>query len=326
MDEATKSVGPLAVLGLGWDEERVYRVVLRHSGDRVNDLTDTRGRPLRDLGAVLDRLEAAGLITLDRGVVTAVEPELALGKMLQDEVLAMRHRQDQLAAARMAIPEFMTELRAGQLSMSAPSWVDLVPMEEAVGIIMALASSTEGEMLFLRPDQWSSGFSPEIDAAVVDALNTGRPSRALCPMQAIERNGYAIRHRINAGEVVRVLADVPSRLVIFGPEVAVMTEQWGAPGGHRLVIRHRGLIDALIALFESLWMRATAIPGLGQDLTDDRRALLELLGSGAIDEQIARSMGLSLRTVRRRVSELMAELGAVSRFQVGVEAVHRGWL
>jgi DNA-binding NarL/FixJ family response regulator len=59
---------------------------------------------------------------------------------------------------------------------------------------------------------------------------------------------------------------------------------------------------------------------------DLRRFLLEALGSGAQDEQIARRLGLSLRTVRRRVAELMEELGAQSRFQAGVEAARRGWL
>ena len=41
---------------------------------------------------------------------------------------------------------------------------------------------------------------------------------------------------------------------------------------------------------------------------------------------IARKLGISLRTVRRRMAELMSDLGADTRFQAGVEAVRRGWL
>ena len=37
-------------------------------------------------------------------------------------------------------------------------------------------------------------------------------------------------------------------------------------------------------------------------------------------------LGVSLRTVRRRVADLMSELGAESRFQAGVEASKRGWI
>ena len=58
----------------------------------------------------------------------------------------------------------------------------------------------------------------------------------------------------------------------------------------------------------------------------ERTFLLRQLLSGAKDEQIARTMGLSLRTVRRRIAELMIELGADTRFQAGAEAVRRGWL
>ena len=53
---------------------------------------------------------------------------------------------------------------------------------------------------------------------------------------------------------------------------------------------------------------------------------LDQLARGAKDEQLARTLGLSLRTVRRRVAELLDELEASSRFQAGVEAVRRGWI
>jgi DNA-binding NarL/FixJ family response regulator len=72
------------------------------------------------------------------------------------------------------------------------------------------------------------------------------------------------------------------------------------------------------------------VPGLGEvstrDTLDDRRLLIDLLASGARDEQIAGVLGISLRTVRRRVAELLTELDASSRFQAGAEAVRRGRL
>ncbi|KMS88406.1 LuxR family transcriptional regulator, partial [Streptomyces regensis] len=53
-------------------------------------------------------------------------------------------------------------------------------------------------------------------------------------------------------------------------------------------------------------------------------AVLDLLGQGAKDESAARQLGLSVRTYRRRVGELMAALGASSRFQAGVRARELG--
>ena len=59
---------------------------------------------------------------------------------------------------------------------------------------------------------------------------------------------------------------------------------------------------------------------------DERGAVLELLMLGSKDESISRQLGISLRTVRRRVAELMDELGAGTRFQAGVESARRGLL
>jgi DNA-binding NarL/FixJ family response regulator len=68
------------------------------------------------------------------------------------------------------------------------------------------------------------------------------------------------------------------------------------------------------------------VPGLGAVVGDGDRQLVEMLAAGAKDEQIARALGVSLRTVRRRVAALLADLGVRSRFQAGVEAMRRGWV
>ena len=47
---------------------------------------------------------------------------------------------------------------------------------------------------------------------------------------------------------------------------------------------------------------------------------------GVTDAAIARQTGFSQRTVERRVRHVMERLGAQTRFQAGVQAVHRGWL
>ena len=44
------------------------------------------------------------------------------------------------------------------------------------------------------------------------------------------------------------------------------------------------------------------------------------LASGSKDEAAARALGMSLRTYRRRVAELMTAVGATSRFQAGLRA------
>lgn len=60
--------------------------------------------------------------------------------------------------------------------------------------------------------------------------------------------------------------------------------------------------------------------------TAETRHLLRLMRTGAIDEAIARELGVSPRTVHRRITRLQSLLGARSRFQLGVIACERGWV
>ncbi len=60
--------------------------------------------------------------------------------------------------------------------------------------------------------------------------------------------------------------------------------------------------------------------------TPATRRLLRLMRTGAIDETIARELGVSLRTVHRRITHLQNLLGARSRFQLGVIASELGWV
>lgn len=60
--------------------------------------------------------------------------------------------------------------------------------------------------------------------------------------------------------------------------------------------------------------------------TDGTRRLLLLMRTGAIDEAIARELGVSPRTVHRRITRLQNLLGVRSRFQLGVIACERGWV
>ncbi|MBD8609959.1 hypothetical protein IFT77_05635 [Frigoribacterium sp. CFBP 13729] len=60
--------------------------------------------------------------------------------------------------------------------------------------------------------------------------------------------------------------------------------------------------------------------------TVDERDLLAFVAAGATDDVIARQLGISPRTLRRRLRDLFDELGASNRFHAGVEAARRGWV
>ncbi len=54
-------------------------------------------------------------------------------------------------------------------------------------------------------------------------------------------------------------------------------------------------------------------------LNPDVKAVLELLSVGLTDEAISRRLGMSQRTVSRRVADALAYFSATSRFQLGIK-------
>ncbi|GGR09451.1 LuxR C-terminal-related transcriptional regulator [Streptomyces netropsis] len=134
---------------------------------------------------------------------------------------------------------------------------------------------------------------------------------------------------IEAGEQARTLDDPPMKLAIGDNDLAVVTlAADDHPGVVSLLIRPSGLFQALSNVFESLWRLAVPISaaGIGTQIDARDRQILTLMASGATDDAIARHLGVGRRTVVRRVSALLARLGATTRFQAGVQAARRGWL
>jgi DNA-binding NarL/FixJ family response regulator len=95
--------------------------------------------------------------------------------------------------------------------------------------------------------------------------------------------------------------------------------EWGNPAADYVLIREPMIVSAFTALFDRAYARGLPIVGDAQEADSDLR-LVRLLGLGLKDESIARYLGCSLRTVRRRVAHLMDVHGAQTRFQLGVAA------
>ena len=320
---------PLALAGLDADDERVYRRVLRATDPSLSQLSEATGLTRAELKPVLERCARAGLVRLAGDEVTPTPPASALAALIADETQRIQAEAARLDALRNLVPSLLAEEAAARSGGSAPVDVEPVDGGDVVDLLGSLAHSSEGDLLWLRPDQWRLPVTQRIDALVVDLLARGRRSRALYPARVLEEAPDVVRTRAEAGEQVRIVADLPSRLAIFGSNAALMSDSWGVSTGRRLVVREAALVGALTSLFECIWERGVAVPGLGGAPGDEdamRRLLLHQLSHGAKDEQIARALGLSLRTVRRRVADLMLELGVSSRFQAGVEAVRRGWI
>ena len=317
----------LAAIGIGETSERVYRFAVRHAGCTIDVLADGTGRRLDEVMADLEVLSARQLVTVHDGRVYPEPPERALDRLVEAESRRLAEAEESLALARTQVADYVADHRASQRADWRPAAVDVIPAAELADLMFSLVGSTTGELLFLRPDQWYLPSGARMDVAVIHAVRGGRRSRVIYPDTVLEANPDSVQARARSGERIRVLPEVPTRMAVFGTQAAILPEEWGSPSGHRLLIRQPALVAACVAYFDSLWGRAVSVAGFADEPEDtSARPLLEMLARGAKDEQIARSLDLSLRTVRRRVADLMASLGADSRFQAGVEAVRHGWL
>jgi DNA-binding CsgD family transcriptional regulator len=132
-----------------------------------------------------------------------------------------------------------------------------------------------------------------------------------------------------AGAEVRTMIDTFERLIIIDGEVACVPMAQGgtnAPGA--AIVRDTTVVGFLSRSFENLWELAMPFevthPNPGTKPDDIHAAILALLTQGHKDETIARRLGIATRTCRRHIRTIVNNLGARSRFQAGVRALHVG--
>lgn len=323
------SSSPLAVLGFTAADETAYRLLLRRAPVEADAIPDLLQLPEHGVVTLLSKLAKSGLVDVRQGTVMVAPPDQALERAVAEEARRLKYAQDQLETVRGMIPELTAESRffrdAGGDSMALRT----IRADEAVETLKEITSRVGGELLWLRPDQWRLRSSQAADRWIRGLLQEGRRSRVIYPARALEDAPESVRSRAELGEHVRILAELPGRLGIIGGTVAMIPHRFDLADDTVLVVEQPSLVASLTMVFESLWSQALVVPGIGEEdetRLSARRLLLSELANGTKDEQIARVLGQSLRTVRRRVADLMDELNASSRFQAGVEAVRRGWL
>lgn len=321
----------LTSLGLTRESERLYYQVAPTAGHTLEGVASllqvSRVVLLRDLAPLLD----LGLVRLDGErlaipVMASVVADLVRGEATRAAVIA-----DRLDALSWAVPHLVaanTRPDDSELSEVRPLDGELSSGGNPLEMLGKMLRTSRGDMLWLRPDAWSMPRESAVSSMLAEAMASGRKSRAIYPVRAVNEAPDALRTRARLGEQIRVISELPTRMFILGDSHAVLPEPLGFADEPRVHIRQRSVVAALTMWFEALWATATPVPTFdtGEARPDLRRFLLEQLVAGAQDEVIARKLGISLRTVRRRIAALMTELGVDTRFQAGVEAVRRGWI
>ncbi|MEY9994429.1 DNA-binding CsgD family transcriptional regulator [Streptomyces sp. V4I8] len=128
---------------------------------------------------------------------------------------------------------------------------------------------------------------------------------------------------------IRVAPVPPLQALLVDGDCALVVA--ASPTGPRAsLIRAPEFLHTLYSLYETVWGQAVPaherIVFASPERAQLARQVLDALRAGVTDEVAARDLTVSVRTYRRYVAEIMALLGANSRFQAGVRAAELGLL
>jgi hypothetical protein len=318
----------LDVWGLDDGAEALYRALLRNPGRDVSWFAGHLERDEAQVDRELKGLVDVGLARLDGDGFSAGPPATTLQPLVNAELSDLDGRRAQLDAVRASLASFAADHFVGRSRSWAGAPFELLSDAESFVAVEDLQRSTRGEVLCSHPVLDIDVDSPPYIELLERQLAAGRPMRGLYPRNVVDdpRRLAYVRHWAAAGENIRITHRLPPPISVFGDEVAVVAANanHGASEG-RILVRAPALVAMVAELFERYWenavpLRSTTV-GVGRN---ERLEILEGLMLGSKDEALARQLGVSLRTVRRRVADLMDELGATTRFQAGMEAVRRG--
>ncbi|RYB94803.1 hypothetical protein EUA93_10845 [Nocardioides oleivorans] len=322
----------LDVLGLDATEEGAYRRLVALPSASAEDLASAMTLSVSSLASALSALEAKGLVarsTGQRDHFVASPPSLALGSLIVE-------REEEIRRAQLELGRLTEQYRGSVADRTGTDVVDVVRGPQAVADRFAqMQRGATSEVVALVKSSVAIVTAEENSASEDVALARGVAYRVVLERAAFERPGFMDRvvESVAAGETVRVADSLPLRLMIADRSLALLPLAPTASdvGGGALLVHESGLLDALLHLFDLVWASSNEVLPSGafqpSDQIDEVDArILTLLLAGLTDQAIGGQLGMSLRTVQRRVSSLMDRASVVTRFQLGHEASRRGWV
>jgi len=328
---AASSGGTRTLDGMGVTlvEEQVYRLLLRHEGLCAADLGARLGMSARKLAAPLRALESKGMVTHSPDRIPryfAVPPDIAVEALIASSQRSEEYRQSR---ARAAVGKLSTVMTArGASHVPDERLVEILSPEATAQVFAQMHRTAQHEMISLTRRPMLISNINEPDHLLFQCLDRGVSCRSLIDGDLLNMPGWLEHMRDNSarGEECRIASSLPFKLIVADRRLAILPLNLARPDGPVLLVRSSSLLEALCEVFELLWRNATPFPSSDAVHAAGRRqsaSLLSLLTSGLNDKAIELELNMSHRTLARRISDLMKELGATTRCQLGWLAAQR---
>ena len=335
MSPGSAELGQLARLGLDPAVEGAYRAALERPGWTVGGFAARLALPEPEAVRLADRLAEVDLVRFDatRTRLWPVSPPLGLTALIARREAELSRSWHDLEQSRRAAADLAADFESVSRTRLDGALDVAYGAEAARRRVAELVGGATGEVVSMSvpipgvPDPLAWPRPGDLAG-----LARGVGFRTVVP-DRIRADPLMLRQLTGAGGAeIRTCPTVPMSALVVDAGIAVFPV---APSRSRhrvgvVAVRLSGVVTTAVELFERVW--ADAVPlgrstGTEEDEPDDReRELLSLLLAGCTDQTAAYKLGISVRTVRRMVADLMERLGARSRFQAGAKAAERGWI
>jgi DNA-binding CsgD family transcriptional regulator len=314
----------------------VYRAILLHRETEHGRLAARLGLPEAAVTAAVDRLIALALLAPsweqpDR--LRAVSPAAGMEILLRREQALLAAHQRRIDQDRAALAALAAEFSAQGHGSGHGDIEHVRGIDEIRTRLESLAGSATHECLAFHPD----------GALTSESIEAGKPLNEHAIARGVRfrtmylssfgndrtTRDYA-RWMSERGSEIRTAPTLPMRLLIVDGATAVVAGPREESRPTALVLHSPPVVSGMHALFESYWANATPlgtrVSPSADTLVPEERELLRMLASGMTDDAAARALGVSVRTERRIMADLMIRLEASSRFEAGVKAAQRNWV
>lgn len=320
----------LEVLGIGDAEEALYRQLLARPGASLRDLGTALAMGPRKLQRLLEALELRGLATHSPEHPRRwhpAPPDLAIEALIN-------LRQEELQRARAAAQE-LNDLALASRQDDPTRIVELIASSDAERLVFEqLHLGAQHEVITLmRPPMRVSQLQDPFDHSVEqEARSRGVRFRSIVDSDylALPRAVDFLKSETRIGVEARVVPRLPFKMVLADRRMALVPLSLDRPEGPVLLVRSSALLDALYALFGILWERSSPVlfshsdallgPDAAGAADQQLGELIALLAAGVNDKTAAHELGISARTLERRLVALMQRLNARTRFEAGWRA------
>ncbi|MCM2580245.1 helix-turn-helix domain-containing protein [Streptomyces meridianus] len=257
------------------------------------------------------------------GELRAVAPEEAVASVVGPLDRDIRIRRALAEQARASIMGFLPVFQSSQFSREKENKFEVLEeLTQVRAVIADLAARSRTEILTAQPGGGRAEDSlKEAAPRDRDAIGRGVRLRVLYQHTARFNRGTSayIDQVIELGAQVRTLDDHFGNFLVFDAETAIISLPANPLGA--VVVREPNVVAFIVETYERLWLTAdpcVLAPGARAEVAGDvRQAIVRLLAEGMTDASIATRLGMSVRTCRRHIADMMEELGAQSRFQAG---------